>query len=393
MNILIISNLFPNKYFPSNGVFIIEQCKALIKLGCKVTVIAPTPFVFPGLQYFSKKWQKYKKINESEIYSNIQVYRPRFLAIPNGILKQYWYFFLFQSSKKIVSKLKEEIDLIHIQSSAPDDYAGYLLSKKYKIPYLITIHGEAVIELPKVKNRFNKTRIVIEKADGVIAVSSKIERIIYEITRRKQNIEVILNGYKSNNEVEIIKKEEVSDIKLLYAGNLIKRKGVKYLIKAFYELNLNKNVKLYIVGDGEEEKKLKLLSDKLNLSDSVIFLGRLGHKQLMDLMTNIDIFVMPSWDEAFGVVYLEAMSKSKPIIGTIAEGIEDIVENGVNGLLVKSRNIADLKDRLLFLIKNKEEREKMGKNGKKSIRKLTWEFNAEQTIKYYKKILKDVKNG
>ena len=67
-------------------------------------------------------------------------------------------------------------------------------------------------------------------------------------------------------------------------------------------------------------------------------------------MSGCDIFVLPSWDEAFGVVYLEAMSFQKPVIGTIGQGISDIIIDGENGFLVPPRNIAELQKKIEYLI-------------------------------------------
>ena len=83
----------------------------------------------------------------------------------------------------------------------------------------------------------------------------------------------------------------------------------------------------------------------------------------MEHMKKCDIYSMPSYKEGFGVVYIEAMSFGKPVIGVRGEGINDIIEDGVNGMLVEPKDVYSLMDKLEKLIVSKELRENIGKRG------------------------------
>lgn len=391
MHILMISNMYPNKYNPNLGIFVEKQVEALIDLGVKVTVLAPVPIVLPLFKYFSSKWRNYSILPKEEIRNNIRVIHTRYFAIPGGILKQYWFYsnYLLFIKKIIELTRKSRFDIIHVQGSAPDDYAGYLLSKKLKIPYIQTLHGDALLYLSTKGKRFSRSKIAIEKADAIIAVSSKIEEKIYELTNRKENIFKVLNGYTPLNIDEMSNNNYNTNdaiINILFAGNLIPQKGCDFLIEAFSKLQSKySNLILQIAGTGTEDNNLKKKAKKMGINDKVMFYGYLKHKRLMLLMSQCDIFIMPSWNEAFGIVYLEAMSFEKPVIGTLGEGICDLIEDSKNGLLVEPKSVDSIVDKLTILIENKEFRDQIGENGYKSIKELTWEFNAKQIINVYNK--------
>jgi glycosyltransferase involved in cell wall biosynthesis len=133
---------------------------------------------------------------------------------------------------------------------------------------------------------------------------------------------------------------------------------------------------------------MKRLANGLNIAEYVKFVGTIKHDEMIEHMNNSDIFVMPSWDEAFGVVYLEAMSLRKPVIGTKDEGISDVVTDGINGLLVEKGNTEELKQKICYLLDNPEERIKIGQKGFESVQDLTWENNAKKMIEIYKEVLK-----
>ena len=105
-------------------------------------------------------------------------------------------------------------------------------------------------------------------------------------------------------------------------------------------------------------------------------------------MAACDIFTLPSWSEGFGVVYLEAMATGRPVIGCEGEGIEDLVEQGKTGLLVKPKCVDSLVEALDFLLSYPEEARAMGERARKLvIENYTWGTNASKMIEVYRGIL------
>lgn len=120
-------------------------------------------------------------------------------------------------------------------------------------------------------------------------------------------------------------------------SRLEKEKGVEYLIRAVKILSdKNYQVKLKIAGSGSSETELKKLCNNLGLNDRVEFVGWTLDKKAF--YSNIDIFCLPSLNETFGIVLLEAMLYNKPIIATKTNGAGSILKDGVSGILIKNLN-------------------------------------------------------
>ena len=387
MKVLIISTLYPNSKIYLSGVFVHEQVKELIKLGIEVTVIAPVPFTPFFLQLFNDRWKLYRQIPSFEKIEDVNIYHPQYVAVPNGYFKNYWAYALFYGVKPIIKKLSD-FDLIHVQGSAPEDYTAYLISKRLNIPYVLTVHGDSVYNLYKYSNRFRNSKKAIENAAAVIGVSTKVIDRIKRLTSRRDKLYVILNGFASAKIFDNKVSNKDGNLNILFVGTLVERKGSRYLIEAFSKLFKKfPKVNLTIAGGGELLDEMKNFVSRLGINDRTILTGALPHNEVMKLMTQCDIFAMPSWDEAFGVVYLEAMSLKKPVIACKDEGIADVVSDGVEGMLVNPRDVNSILEKLIVLIENEKLRNDMGEKGYQKIKDLTWKNNALKTLEIYNKVL------
>jgi glycosyltransferase involved in cell wall biosynthesis len=141
-----------------------------------------------------------------------------------------------------------------------------------------------------------------------------------------------------------------------------------------------------IVGEGPEEHNLKRLSLELGIADRVYFKGRLPHKDALQHIASSDIFCLPSWHEAFGVVYLEAMACGKPVIGCRGQGAEDIIRHGVDGLLVQPKSVEALAEVLGLLLSDSDLARRLGDAGKSHVNEFSWERNTALYLDIYRKL-------
>lgn len=186
------------------------------------------------------------------------------------------------------------------------------------------------------------------------------------------------------------------NIEILFVGRLEYRKGIDIIFECIpYICKKYNNVIFRFCGDNtinmpnsETTYKDYFLSKYNEFSERVIFEGYISDEEIIDRYSNCDIFIAPSRFESFGLIFLEAMIFSKPVIGTNIGGIPEVVENGVSGILIENENSEDLKNSLIKLIENKDIRENMGKNGRRIYEeKFTAEIMANKFIDYYKNIL------
>ena len=101
------------------------------------------------------------------------------------------------------------------------------------------------------------------------------------------------------------------------------------------------------------------------------------------MMARADLFVLPSWDEAFGLVYTEAMAQGTPVVACRGEGAADFVEDGVTGFLVPPRDPAALAQVIGRVLDDPAAAHRMGEAGRAAVTGLTWARNAARQIEIY----------
>ena len=149
-------------------------------------------------------------------------------------------------------------------------------------------------------------------------------------------------------------------------GRLVPIKGHKYLVSAAKRIIREFDSTFFVfVGDGYLESKLERQSESLGVRKNIIFTG--WRKDVIEILNLFDILVLPSLNEGMGKVLIEGMALGKPIVASSVGGIIDLVENGVNGILVPPKDSDALEEAILKLIKNKNLAQKLGKNGKTKV--------------------------
>ncbi|KAA6343181.1 D-inositol 3-phosphate glycosyltransferase [termite gut metagenome] len=182
-----------------------------------------------------------------------------------------------------------------------------------------------------------------------------------------------------------LKKERI----LLYVGVLEKRKNVDLLIKSLSALP--KDVVLLIVGRGEEKENLKNTSKTYNVSNRCVFIDSLTQDELPVLYSCCDLFLLPSSYEIYGMVILEAMYFSLPVIASVTAGSQTIIKNNETGILVSTFNIEDWANAILKLLNDSEIYYKIKNNTRKHIESFfTWDKTSAGFIELYCKALSRV---
>lgn len=335
MNILIIPSWYATNSNPTNGSFFREQAMALKEAGHNV-IVAFVEVRLASRDLFSEKVD-IKDDNGIKTYRIIQGKIPKtgnigtVIAFRRGLIK-------------IIKNLynRENIDIVHLHSCIWGGIGAVSASRKLNIPLVITEHSSyysryRVKMIEKLILRYS-----FKSANKVISVSNSLREII---SKYKSNIEVIPNMVDCDKVLSIINKKnnlgEEGQFTFLSLCYLKKNKGVDILIRAFSTYFRGKEVKLIIAGDGPERESLENLSKELGILEQVEFKGALNRDEVYKVMSNCNIFVLPSRFETFGVVLIEALANGKPVISTRNGGANDIVTDE-NGILVDIDDIEGL---------------------------------------------------
>ncbi len=143
-----------------------------------------------------------------------------------------------------------------------------------------------------------------------------------------------------------------------------------------------------MAGSGELRSQLEELTGQLGLTRNISFLGAIEHRQVPEILRNVDIFVMPSIREEFGVAAVEAQAMEIPVVSTRVGGVPEVVLDGETGILVEPGDSEQLAQAILTLIENPALRRQMGKRGRKHVlANYRWEDNAALMERLYQRFI------
>src|SRR5665648_570356 len=176
MRVLILSHMYPNAVSPLGGIFVCQQAVALSKLGVEVTVIAPVPWV-PGFMVGRGKWGGYPSVPYEEQPDGFPVFHPQVLEFPRSLFFEYYpQTFAWGVQRVFEEQIKQGVDIIHAHVAHPDGAAALKFGKKFKIPVVVTIHGQDfAYTLNRSKTCAESVRSTLRDGSAVIwsAISSK----------------------------------------------------------------------------------------------------------------------------------------------------------------------------------------------------------------------------
>ncbi len=286
----------------------------------------------------------------------------------------------------------DKYNLIHLQGRS-----GFLYSLfPTRTPHIATYHG-LVSKENKSINAVSLTmqyklfyyisnfieRISLKKSKNLIVVSNSLKQDIIEITQQEKNFTVIPNG------VNIPAVDEIDNSKiniLTFIGRIEKTKGVKDLVDAIEEID--SNIKCVLIGDGEYKKELtEYVNSNQKLKNKVWLLGSLNAEEVGKWTALSKVVILPSYYETQGIVLLEANSHKKPVIATNINGINEIIEDGVNGLLFEKGNVLELRAKINLLLNDQILAKTLGINGYNMVKKsYSWNTIVKETEKVYNQI-------
>jgi glycosyltransferase involved in cell wall biosynthesis len=290
----------------------------------------------------------------------------------------------YKTAKKIKSDI---IEGYNFASYLPAYYAA----KKIKAKKIATYHEVWIGEWIKNKGFIAGSlgsiweRIVLSlKWNKIISVSKFTANRLIKNKILQSKIKIIPNGIflKDFQGKEKVYKEPT----ICAISRLTPKKRIKDIIKAIYLVKKEiPNIKLIIVGKGNEIIKLKRLTKELNLEKNIKFTGFVKeHKNVIKILKKSQIFCLPSTLEGFGIVILEAMAANIPYICSDIEVLKEVTKNGIGGLIFKRKNYKDLAKKIQQLIKDKNLYSKKIKEAKKEIKKYDWNIISKKIEEIYK---------
>lgn len=258
-------------------------------------------------------------------------------------------------------RLKLKPNAILAFFGAPSGVAAWVWNVFGKVPYVVLLRGGDVpgfrpydfgtlhrLMAPILRRVWRGAAAVVANSQGLRDLGTAFEPAV--------PIQVIPNGVVQFKDQ---KKRPWNPTRMLFVGRLVYQKGLDILLDALAETK-KLDWQLTLVGDGPRRQWLSERVQSLGLADRIAFRGWLTREELPAAYSDANLFVYPSRHEGMPNALLEAMSAGLPSIATRIAGNEELIEDGLNGYLVESEDVGQLKARLLQLIPDQEERKKMG---------------------------------
>lgn len=298
----------------------------------------------------------------------------------------------YHFAKKLLSQ--GDFDAIHAFFSVPCGYMALCLSKRYNIPYIVSLRGA---DVPGFSERFSLLytflkpliRRVWQHAYKVVAASEGLKKLAH-MTDVSQKISVIGNGINITEFAPAKVREIDGYIRILCVSRMTPRKGIRYLILAL-QLILQKDatqkLELWIVGEGDELESLKQLARVSGVAENVKFFGRVEHNKLLFYYQLADIFCLPSLNEGMSNALLEALASGLPLVATVTGGTEELVQDGENGFFIKQHSAVDIAEKLEKLIADETLRKRFGQASRRRAEMMSWKNVATEYHHLYQEAI------
>ena len=330
MRILALTNLYPNPYQPLRATFNRQEFRALAKLH-PMAVISPISWT----EELALRRRSAAKLplNRRVQLDGLTVDHPRYLFTPKVLRSWYGHFYRFSVRSHFERALAEfRPDLIYAPWAYPDGWAAVELGHAAGLPVVIKVHGSDILLLTSSEGRRHRTIEVLQRADGIVAVSQDLARRMMELGARAGNIHVVYAGidrevFRPGPRAEARRRLELPPDNpiILFVGNLLPVKGLDVLVEALSQLK-REDVQFLclLIGQGPMRERLESQIAGLQLQNEVRILGPKPNEVLADWYRAATLFVLPSRSEGLPTVLREAAACGTPFVASRVGGIPEI---------------------------------------------------------------------
>lgn len=305
-------------------------------------------------------------------------------------------FFFFIKQNKIFKAIKRQIkrskpDILHAHFLFTNGYASMKIKEKYGIPYIVAIRNTDLNVFFKYMFFLRSSGIkIILNADRIIFINPSYKKIILsKYVPQKYKDEVINKSIVIPNGIDDFwfenlgfpkKEPKDSNLRLLQVGDINKNKNIEITIKAI-DILISKGykIKFDVVGKIKNQE----VFNKIKNLDYINYLGYKSQEELINIYRKNDIFILPSINETFGLVYAEAMSQGLPIIYTKGQGFDGQFKDGEVGYRVNCFDQKDITEKIIKIICNYN---KLSTNALNKVDKFKWSRIKNDYISIYEEI-------
>ncbi len=288
----------------------------------------------------------------------------------------------------------ESLDLLHVHYAIPHSVSAFLarsMAAPRRLPFITTLHGTDITLVGNDRSFLPITKFSIEQSDGVTAISHYLKQRTLEDFDIKHPIEVIPNFVNCDL---YLRKDDPGlraewapggEPILMHLSNFRPVKRLTDVIEIFALVREKMPAKLVLIGDGPDRGAAEYIVRKKKLVRDVHFLGK--QDRVYQLLSQADLFLLPSDMESFGLAALEAMACEVPVVASNVGGVPEVIEHGVDGYLHEPRDVKAAAGYALEILSRQDRGRAMGQTARINARK---KYCANDVIPLYEEYYRQV---
>jgi N-acetyl-alpha-D-glucosaminyl L-malate synthase BshA len=292
---------------------------------------------------------------------------------------------------------QHDLEIMHAHYAIPHAEAAWvarqMLSQEDRdLRVVTTLHGTDITLVGQDPSFWSITRFSVEQSDGVTAVSEYLRQETHRAFEcDKLDIRVVPNFvdpeiYKPGRDDCHLRALAPHGEKIvMHISNFRKVKRVDDVVRIFAEIRREVESRLVFIGDGPERAAATELAGSLGVLDDIVFLGKL--ESVAELISCADLFLLPSEQESFGLVALEALASGVPVIGTGGSGLAEVVDDGVTGFLHPVGAVEEMASSGIELLKDRDMWRTFGQAARLAA---VERFSADLVVPMYERFYEEV---
>ena len=372
MRVLTLTPWFPAFPGDNSGSFVWESVNAVHGLGHEVKVMVAQPWRPRWARWFSRDWSR-DRLDVSKFPDRFRLQQVQHYSVPRNYFRSLGNRHFMRRMLPLLIRAADsfEPDVIHAHTELPG-CAAVQAAKQLGIGSVVTVHGVNHHPRLNTAKQIDFYRTWLGAADRIVLVGHPLSEYFSHVIGRDDHFCIVPNGFDLGDDQSKAQKAGKawgSPLRLVSLSNLHEGKGIEITLQALRGL-LDHGLTDWtykVVGDGALRNELERLTVELKLTDRVTFVGACRHHQVAQHLSEGDVFVLPSYREAFGVAYLEAMSVGLLAIAVEGQGPDTFIQHQETGLLVQPRSVESLVDGLMQVMNQQEKMQLIAAQGQQHV--------------------------
>jgi glycosyltransferase involved in cell wall biosynthesis len=262
---------------------------------------------------------------------------------------------------------RHRIQIMNVHYPTDNFFYFAICKRLLKIRLVTSVHGGDAFVNGRPKAKYSKAfKFLLDSSDLIILPSDTYRKSLVQVLPKIREKTIFIHNGINPDQFRLPQTGENIGKRryILCIGALVHYKGIDVLLKASKTLLMSdESLDLVFVGDGPQRPEFERLASVLGIDKQTQFLGSREAAKVAMLLRGCEVMVLPSREESFGIVILEAFAARKPVVAAAVGGIPEIIEHEQNGILVEPDNPAALSEGLRRVLTNSELRKNLGENG------------------------------